>query len=109
MLLKNKYKQYRNKLIEIISKVKYSYFGEKIKKIKITLKKFDLLWNRWLYTIHQHFWNQFNNITYEYESDPKLITNKFNKHFLVMGNHNDNRHTNQINYTSHNISVSLDV
>lgn len=46
-----------------------------------------------------------NNISYDYKSDPKLITNKFNEYFLSMGNHNDNRHSNPINLTSYKYTI----
>jgi len=44
--LKNKYKQYRNKLTEIIAEAKHAYFGEKVKVTEIIQKKFGLSLNK---------------------------------------------------------------
>jgi len=49
--LKNKYKQYRNKLTEIIAKVKYSYFGEKVKNNSSNPKK---IWSIIKQATHQN-------------------------------------------------------
>lgn len=109
MALKNKYKTYRNKLTEIISKAKQTYFGEKINGNLNNPKK---IWS----TIKQATQCQsdtaeislkLNNITYNSIYHPSLIANKFNDHFLSMGNHSIKSNVNNNNRIIANPCSSL--
>ncbi|KAL4089448.1 hypothetical protein QTP88_024483 [Uroleucon formosanum] len=91
--LKNKYKQFRNKLTEIIAKAKYSYFGEKIKNNSSNPKK---IWSIIKQATHQNVAKspeinlKINNIIYDSRTNASIISNKLNDYFLTMGDLNDN-------------------
>jgi hypothetical protein len=108
--LKNKYKQYRNKLTEIIAKAKYSYFGEKVKNNSSNPK---IIWSIIKQATHQNVAKspeinlKINNITYNFRTNASIITNKLNDFFLTMGDLNGNISNKEIEYNNNNPSCSL--
>jgi len=110
ILLKSKYKKYRNKLSEIIAKSKINYFSEKIKTNINNPKK---IWSTIKQATTQNTSNpsnirlNINNSTYDSNTDPLILANEFNNYFLKMGNHKESNTINQNSNISNNQSHSL--